>query len=74
MAGQHDLEKHQIAVKFHHRPWRQIEKDAELHHMTPGEYIRWVVMNKVESVPLTAADAKLIAERIAEAESKGKMV
>lgn len=42
--------------------------------MTPGEYIRWVVMNKVESVPLTAADAKLIAERIAEAESKGKMV
>ena len=74
MAGQHDTEKHQIAVKFHHRIWRKIEKDAEVHQMTPGEYIRWVVTERADGIKLTAADAKIIAERIAEAEQKGKMV
>ena len=74
MGGQHDKHKHQIAVKFHHRVWRQIEKDAELHKMKPGEYIRHVVIEKVENIELTSADALLIAERIKEAEQKGRMV
>lgn len=74
MAGVHDTDKHQISVKFHHRIWRQIEKGAEDRHMTPGEYIRWVVSQNVESVTLSAADAQIIANRIAEAEAKGKMV
>ena len=74
MAGVHDTDKHQISVKFHHRVWRQIEKGADERHMKPGEYIRWVVTQNVESTPLSAADAQIIANRIAEAEAKGKMV
>lgn len=76
MAGQHDTDKHQISVKFHHRVWRQIEKAAEETglSMTPGEYIRFVVGREVDSIPLTAEDARIIADRIARAEEKGKMV
>lgn len=74
MSGQHDLHKHQIAVKFHHRVWRQIEKSARLHRMKPGEYIRWVVADRVDAVRLTARDAQIIADRIATAEGRGKMV
>lgn len=74
MAGVHDTEKHQIAVKFHHRVWRKIEKSAEEKGMSEGQFIRWVVTERVDSVPLSADDAKIIADRIAEAEAKGKMV
>lgn len=74
MSGVHDTEKHQISVKFHHRIWRQIEKAAAEQGMAEGPFIRWVVTNQVDSVPLSADDARLIAERIAEAEAKGKMV
>lgn len=74
MAGVHDTDKHQISIKFHHRIWRQIQKAAEAHQMTPGEYIRWVIVRETEKVKLTAEDARIIAERIAEAEAKGKMV
>ena len=42
--------------------------------MTPGEYIRWVTSREVESIPLSADDAQIIANRIKEAEQKGKMV
>ena len=45
MAGQHNLHNHQIAIKFPHPVWRQIEIDAQI-----------------------------IADRIREAEEKGKMV
>ncbi len=74
MPGQHDTHKHQIAVKFPHRVWRQIEKSAAKKDMTPGEYIRYVVTNEVDAVRLTADDSRLIAERISEAEKKGRMV
>lgn len=74
MAGQHDKQKHQIAVKFHHRVWRQIEKDAEAHKMKPGEYIRHVVTVHVEDIELDSYDALLIAERIKRAEKEGHMV
>lgn len=74
MANQHDIHKHQIAVKFHHSTWRQIELAAEKRQMTPGEYIRFVVTEKVNKVPLTPADAQLIADRIKNAQEKGRMV
>ena len=74
MAGQHNLHNHQIAVKFPHQVWRQIEIDAEKKDMTPGEYIRWVTSKEVESIPLSSDDALIIASRIKEAEQKGKMV
>ena len=74
MPAQHDLHNHQIAVKFPHPVWRQIEKRAEESAMTPGQYIRDVVTLKVADVPLTAADAKIIQQRLAAAELKGGMV
>ena len=74
MAGQHDLHKHQIAVKFPHRIWRQIELMAEARQMTPSEYIRFTVSSNVDAQTLTAEDAQLIADRIKLAEQKGKMV
>ncbi len=74
MPGQHDMHKHQIAVKFPHRVWRQIEKAAEKKDMTPGEYIRYVVTEAVDSVELMPNDIRLIADRIEEALKKGKMV
>ena len=74
MAGQHNLHNHQIAVKFPHQIWRQIEIDSAKREMTPGEYIRWVTSRAVESIPLSADDAQIIADRIKEAEQKGKMV
>ncbi len=74
MSGQHDKHMHQIAVKFHHKTWRQIEKEAEGHRMTPGQYIRFIVSEEVAATPLTAEDAQIIADRIKEAEQKGKMV
>ena len=74
MAGQHDLHKHQIAVKFPHRVWRQIEKAALIRSETASEYIREVVSEAVDSIPLSSEDAFIIAERIKEAEEKGKMV
>ena len=74
MPSQHDTTKHQIAVKFPHRVWRQIEKAAEQHAMSPSEYIRWVVGREVDEVDLTAEDAQLIADRIKAAKVKGAMV
>lgn len=74
MSSQHDLHKHQIAVKFPHRIWRQIEIAASARQMVPGEFIRFVVSEKVDNVELTAADAQLIADRIRDAQQKGRMV
>jgi len=74
MSGQHDLHKHQIAVKFPHRIWRQIEIAAQARQMKPGEFIRFVVSEKVDSIELSAEDAQLIADRIREAEIGGRMV
>lgn len=74
MPSQHDLHKHQIAIKFPHRVWRQVEIAAEGWQMSPSEYIRYNVTRDVDSIPLTAKDARIIAERIAKAEEKGKMV
>ena len=74
MPGQHDTNKHQIAVKFHHQVWRQIEKFAEKEEKKPADIIRDAVVLYVGSVELTAEDAELIASRIREAEQKGKMV
>lgn len=74
MSSQHDRKKHQIAVKFSHRVWRQIEIAAELREMTPGQYIRWVVTESVDNIELTSEDAELIAERIRKAEIEGRMV
>ena len=74
MPSKHDPNKHQIAVKFPHRVWRQIEIAAKNHSMKPGEYIRWVVGREVDAVELTAEDAQLIADRIKAAKAKGGMV
>lgn len=74
MPNQHDLHNHQISVKFPHPVWRQIEKRADESAMTPGQYIRDVVTLKVADVPLTAADAKIIQERLDAAEHKGGLV
>lgn len=74
MPSMHDPSKHQIAVKFPHRVWRQIEIAAKTHSMTPGEYIRWVVGREVDAIELTAEDAQLIADRIRAAKAKGGMV
>lgn len=74
MSNQHDLSKHQIAVKFPHRVWRQIEISANERKMTPGEYIRWVVGREVDAVELTPEDAQLIADRIAKAKKRGRMI
>ena len=74
MSNQHDPKKHQIAVKLHHRVWRQIELAASEHKMTPGEYIRWVVGREVDDVNLTPEDAQIIADRIAKAQKLRRMV
>lgn len=74
MPNQHDKAKHQIAVKFPHRVWRQIEIAAEQHKMKPGEYIRWVVWREVDEIELSPEDAQLVADRIRNAQSKGRMV
>jgi len=74
MSSQHDLHKHQIAVKFPHRIWRQIEIAAAARKMKPGEYIRFVVSEAVDSIELTADDAQIIADRIRDAQAKGHMV
>ena len=74
MSNQHDPKKHQIAVKFPHRVWRQIEIAANERKMTPGEYIRWVVTSAVDAVELTPEDAQMIADRIAKAHALRRMV
>jgi hypothetical protein len=74
MSNQHDPRKHQIAVKFPHRVWRQIELAANERKMTPGEYIRWVVGREVDAVELTPEDAQIIADRIAKAQKLRRMV
>ena len=74
MASQHDIHKHQIAVKFHHSIWRQVEIAAGKRQMTPGEYIRFVTTESVSKIPLSAEDAQIIADRIKEAQVKGRMV
>lgn len=74
MAGQHDPSKHQIAVKFPHQVWRQIELAANERKMTPGEYIRWVVGREVEAIELSPEDAQLIANRIKAAKEAGRMM
>lgn len=74
MPSQHDLHKHQIAVKFPHRVWRQIEIAAKGKSETASEFIRDVVTSAVDSVPLSSKDAFVIAKRIKDAEEKGRMV
>lgn len=73
-GGRHDIHKHQIAVKFPHSVWRQIEKAAGPREMTPGEFIRFVVGREVGSVPITPEDSRIIAGRIADAGRRGRMV
>lgn len=73
MPSQHDLHKHQIAVKFPHPVWRQIEKCAERQHKTPSEFIRDELTLAVANTPLTAEDAQLIADRIKLAKKNGRM-
>lgn len=74
MSGQHDLHNHQIAIKWSHYSWRKIEKKSAEHKMKVSEFIRWCVEEKISSVQLTAEDAQLIADRIKNAQQKGKMV
>lgn len=74
MPAQHDPHNHQVSVKFPHTTWRQIEKCAEESAMTPGQYIRDVVTLRVANTPLTSADLRTIADRVAQAERKGGMV
>ena len=74
MANHHDRKKHQIAIKFSHRVWRQIEIAAEQRKMTPGQFIRWLVTEGVDSIELNSEDAEIIAERIRRAELQGRMV
>ena len=74
MAGQHDKKKHQIAVKFPHRVWRQIEIASGYHKMKPSQFIRWNVTEAVDSIELTSKDAEIIASRIRKAEKEGRMI
>lgn len=74
MSGQHDLQNHQISVKFHHKLWLQIENEAARRCMKPGEYIRWVINEEIGGIPLSANDAQIVAVRIRLAEEIGKMV
>ena len=74
MPGQHSLKNHQIAVKFSHQVWRQIEKAAAADHgKEPGVYIRDVVTVAVGNIELTAEDAEIIASRLRAAEKEGRM-
>ena len=73
MPSQHDLHKHQIAVKFPHPVWRQIEKCAKRQNKTPSEFIRDELTLAVANTPLTAEDAQLIADRIKLAKETGRM-
>lgn len=73
MPSQHDPHNHQIAVKFPHPVWRQIEKCAEAQHKSPGVFIRDELTLKVANTPLTAEDAQLIADRIKKAQETGRM-
>ena len=74
MPNQHDLSKHQLAVKFPHHMWRQIEIASQERKMKPGEFVRWVVGREVEAIELTAEDAQIIADRIKAAVQSGRMV
>ena len=74
MPGQHDKHKHQTVIKLSHDVWRQIEKDAAVHKMNPTEYMRWVLMEHVHNVPLTAEDYEIIHARIKAAFEKGRPV
>lgn len=74
MPGQHDKTKHQTVVKLSHELWRKIEKDAEAHGMNPTVYLRWVITEHVQGVPLTEADYEIIHERIKLAFAKGRPV
>ena len=73
MPSQHDLHKHQIAVKFSHQVWRKIEKCAERQHKTPSEFIRAEITRTVADSPLSVEDAQLIADRIKLAKQNGRM-
>lgn len=74
MPGKHDLNKHQIAVKFTHQVWRQIEKAAAAEKgKTPGEFIRDQITLVVGNIELTSEDLMLIASRVKAAESEGRM-
>lgn len=73
MSGHHDLKKHQISIKFPHQVWRQVEKAASQENKAPGVYIRDIITLRVAEIPLTSQDARMIADRIEEAEKKGKM-
>lgn len=73
MPSQHDLHKHQIAVKFPHPVWRQIEKCAEQQNKSPGVFIRDELTLKVANTPLSAEDAQIIADRIKKAQQEGRM-
>ena len=74
MPGQHDKKKHQIAVKFPHPVWRQVEKAAAAENgKDPSQFIRDVVTLRVANVELDANDAQIIADRIAAAEREGRM-
>jgi hypothetical protein len=73
MPNQHDPHNHQIAIKFPHPVWRQIEICAEAQHKTPGVYIRDELTLHVANTPLTAEDAQIIADRIKTAQKTGKL-
>lgn len=64
MAGVHDKENHQIAIKFPQELFRKIEIKAAERKMSPGQYIRFELSESLLRMKLSDADLKLVAERI----------
>jgi len=64
MAGIHSKENHQIAIKFPHELFRKIELKAAEMHMSPGQYIRFELNEKLLNMKLSARDLELVAKRI----------
>jgi hypothetical protein len=64
MSGKHDIENHQISVKFPHELFRKIEVRAQEMGITPGQYVRFHMNELLMKMKLSDEDKKIVAERL----------
>jgi hypothetical protein len=64
MAGIHNRENHQIAIKLSQELFRKIEIKAAERGMTPGQYIRFELGEMLRTVKLSQLDLEIIAKRL----------
>lgn len=70
MPNQPDVNNTSFCVRIPRLLLMKVKRDAEVHKMSLGSYIRWVLDERTTNILLTAEDYETIAMEIRNAKSR----